>query len=111
MSAEWKQSARKAAKQLGLPVAAGAVAAGIGIVLSRRPDPRRAVPDLKSGAGDLVSDLRAKVEAVVGRSDGHDTAAEGPRPDSQDGETSKRNDLAERRRAREQRRKQRRSQS
>ena len=98
MNEDRKQAAQRVLKELGIPVAAGVVAAGAGIVWRHKPDLRGAAPDMKSGAGDLMDDLRGKVDAVVNKS--------GPVH-----ETSKRDALAERRRAREQRRNERRNQS
>ena len=105
MDEDRNQSAQKALKELGIPVVAGIVAAGAGIVWRRKPDLRGAVPGMKGGVGDLMDDLRGKVEAVVNKNDDSGTNAKPRR------ETSKRDQFAERRHAREQRRNERRNQS
>jgi hypothetical protein len=99
-----KQSAQKALKEFGIPVVAGVVAAGAGILWRRKPDLRGAVPDMKGGVGDLMDDLRGKVEAV-GNKSGTGTSTKPSR------EADKRDEFAERRKAREQRRNDRRNQS
>ena len=112
VNVERKQAAQKALRELGIPAVAGAVAAGAGIVLRRKPDARSLVPDVKGGVGDLVDDLRGKVQAVVHKAE--TIRSNGGR----DGESARsstpqdpRNELTERRRARERRRNERRSQS
>ena len=107
-----RKQAQKALRELGIPAVAGVVAAGAGIVLRRKPDARGVVPDVKGGVGDLVDDLRGKVEAVV-RKGGAIRGNAGRGGDSAGGETQQaaRDKLTERRRARERRRNERRSQS
>ena len=106
MNEDRRQAARQALKEFGIPAVAGVMAAGAGVVLSRKPDVRSVVPDVRSGVGDVMDDLRGKVKPVVRRSDGSAEKSDSPSP-----ETKKQDELAERRRAREQRRNQRRSQS
>jgi hypothetical protein len=101
-----RQAAQRALKEFGIPAVAGVVAAGAGVVLRHKPDVRSVVPDAKTGVRDVMDDLRGKVEAVVRRGD---ATVENSGPQSRD--TNKWDELAERRRAREQRRNQRRSQS
>jgi hypothetical protein len=100
-----KQAAQKALKEFGIPVVAGVVAVGAGILWRSKPDLRRAVPDMKGGVGDLMDDLRGKVEAVVNKDDDAGTSTKPRR------EPGKRDEVAERRHAREQRRNERRNQS
>jgi hypothetical protein len=95
-------------RELGLPAAAGVVAAGVGVVLTRKPKPRDLVPDVK-GVGDVMDDLRGKLESVVHRS--HTTKADTAGSHNRDTQQAERDRLAERRRAREQRRNERRSQT
>jgi hypothetical protein len=95
-------------RELGLPAAAGVVAAGVGVVLTRKPKVRDVVPDVK-GVGDVMDDLRGKLESVVRR--GGTTKADTDTSQDRDTQQSERDQLAERRRAREQRRNERRSQT
>jgi hypothetical protein len=51
-----------------LPAAASIAGAGIGLVLTRKPKLRERMPDLdRAGVGDLVHDLRGRVESVLGK--------------------------------------------
>ncbi|TML00888.1 MAG: hypothetical protein E6G36_13905 [Actinobacteria bacterium] len=93
-------------RKLLLPAAASLAGAGAGLALTRTEKLRDALPTLDDvGMGDLADDLRTKLNSVVGKVD---SMAGGARPSS--GSSSRPLDSAEleaRRRAREERRKQR----
>ena len=64
MSEDRKQSAQKALREFGIPVVAGVVAAGAGILWRSKPDLRRAVPNVKGGVGAYSNDLKMKLRGV-----------------------------------------------
>jgi hypothetical protein len=98
------QTTVKAALQkFGLPTVAGVVGTGVGLILTRKPNSGR--PGGDKGVGNLVDELRGKLESVIGKSDGSG-AQQTARRRTQHVSAKQ---LAERRRAREQRRTQRRS--
>lgn len=90
-------------REFGLPTAAGVVAAGAGLVLTRKRRPRDVVPDVK-GVGDLVDDLRGKLDSVIGKG-GSGRATEEP---GRNTDQFSSDEFAKRRRARAQRRNERR---
>ncbi len=57
---------RSAVRKFGLPTAAGALGAGAGLFLTRKRSLRDAVPSFgERGFGDLAEDLRDRVESVL----------------------------------------------
>ena len=94
---------KAALQKFGLPTAAGAVGTGIGLILTRKPNSRGSRRD--KGVGNLVDDLRGKLESVIGKND-DDGGGQSARRQTQNLSTK---ELTERRRARDQRRNQRRS--
>ena|SRR5437763_330311 len=104
--AENRTATVKALQKFGLPTAAGVVGTGVGLILTRKPNSNRGAADAK-GVGNLVDDLRAKLESIIGKNDdGGGSSRQSTRRRTQ---TLSAKELTERRRAREQRRNQRRS--
>jgi hypothetical protein len=99
---------REALQKFGLPTAAGVVGTGLGLILTRKQTSGRSGSD--KGGGNLVDDLRGKLESVVGKGDGGGSGGGGGQQSTRS-RTQQRSakELADRRRAREQRRNQRRS--
>ncbi len=55
-------------QKLVFPTAVSLAGAGAGLLLTKRPNIRAAMPDLKNvGVGDLADDLRAKLDTVLGK--------------------------------------------
>jgi hypothetical protein len=96
---------KQALRKFGLPTAAGIIGTGAGLILTRKPNSGRAVPDMK-GVGNLVDDLRGKLDAVIGKSDDGDKTRSSATSRTRQLSTKQ---LTQRRRAREQRRNKRRS--
>jgi hypothetical protein len=87
-------------RKMLLPTAAGVAGAGAGLALTSKRKLRDTMPDVNHlGVGDLVEDLRGKLDSVLGRTDSSGRFAS--RFDS--------DEFAQRRREREQRRTQRRA--
>ena len=89
-------------QKLGIPTAAGIVGTGVGLILTRKPNSNA------KGVGNLVDDLRGKLESVIGKNDG---GGGGRQSASGSTQNISPKELADRRRQREQRRNQRRSRS
>jgi hypothetical protein len=98
-----------ALRKLGIPVTAGAIAAGAGLILTRKKS-GHSLPGINDlGVGDLADDLRRKLDSVLNRTDQPKDQPKGERrsasPASRHVDLD---ELAQRRREREQRRSQRR---
>jgi hypothetical protein len=101
--------AKSALQKFGLPTAAGAIGAGAGLVLTRKPGTGgSSLPDMK-GDGDLFDDLRGKLESAIGRDDTNAGSSSEPVGGRGGGARRSLDEIASRRREREQRRKKRRS--
>jgi hypothetical protein len=98
-------TAKAALQKFGLPTAAGVIGTGVGLILTRKPSSNRQSSNSK-GVGNLVDDLRSKLESVIGKSDDGDDQQSTRQRGTQNLSAKQ---LADRRRQREQRRKQRRS--
>jgi hypothetical protein len=96
---------KAALRKFGIPTAAGVIGTGAGLILTRKPNAGRAVPDRK-GVGNLVDDLRGKLESVIGKNDNKQSNRQSTTSRSQQLSAK---ELTQRRRAREQRRNRRRS--
>ena len=94
-------------RKLVLPAAVSLAGAGMGLVLSSRSKLKESVPDMKDGVGDLTTDLRNKLDSVLGKDDSSQksTQSKGARS------TYSRSQLAARRRERQERRERRRTTS
>jgi hypothetical protein len=93
---------KEALGRFGLPTAAGVVGTGVGLILTRKPS-----TNSTGGIGNLVDDLRGKLESVIGRDD--DGSSKQQQPTRRQTQNLSAKQLTARRRAREQRRKQRRT--
>jgi hypothetical protein len=104
--------AKSALQKFGLPTAAGAIGAGAGLILTRKPSTgRSSLPDMK-GVGDLFEDLRSKLDTVIGRDGGNGSSSSAPgRGGGGQGRQLTPDQIASRRREREQRRNKRRGRS
>jgi hypothetical protein len=89
-------------QKLLFPTAVSLAGAGVGLLFTKRSEVRSAMPDLKDvGVGDLVDDLRAKLDTVLGK-DSSSTRETAPRASDRsrgnaDELRSRRQDRAERR--------------
>jgi hypothetical protein len=103
------QDIGREAKKLVLPAAASLAGAGAGLVLTRK-SVRNAMPDLGDrGIGDLVDDLRGKLDSVIGKGDSSSRRTQGS-GSSRQGRLDSR-ELRQRLDEREERRSRRRSRS
>ena len=102
-------TAKEALQRFGLPTAAGIIGAGAGLILTKKRDVGGSVSGIKNGVGDLVDDLRQKLESVTNRAG---AGSEGETKTGSGGSASiSPDELAERLRTRGERRQQRRSRS
>jgi hypothetical protein len=103
--------AKSAVQKFGLPTAAGAIGAGAGLILTRKPSTgRSSLPDMK-GVGDLFEDLRGKLDTVIGREGGNGSSSSASGRGGGQGRQLTPDQIASRRREREQRRNKRRGRS
>ena len=105
MDENQKTTVKAALQKFGLPTAAGVIGTGVGLIVTRKPSSKRHTSNSK-GVGNLVDDLRSKLDSVIGKNDDGDGQQSTSRRGTQSVSAKQ---LADRRRQREQRRKQRRS--
>ena len=98
-----RETLKAALQKFGLPTVAGVVGTGVGLILTRKAS---SGSGSDKGMGNLVDDLKGKLESVIGKSDGEGRG--GRESTGQQTQQRSAKELEERRRAREQRRKQRR---
>ena len=89
-------------QKLLFPAAVSLAGAGAGLLFTKRSEVRSAMPDLKDvGVGELMDDLRAKLDTVLGKDSSPTRAtaskAAGPSRGNADELRSRRQDRAERR--------------
>ncbi len=102
-----------ALRKLGIPVTAGAIAAGAGLILTRKKS-GHSLPGINDlGVGDLADDLRRKLDSVLNRTNQpKEQPKDQPKGERRSASPATRHvdldELAQRRREREQRRSQRR---
>ena len=94
-------------RQFVLPAAVSLAGAAVGLVLSNRSKLKESVPDVKDGVGDLTTDLRNKLDSVLGKND----SSQKPTQSNDTSGTYTPSQLAARRRERQERRDRRRTTS
>jgi hypothetical protein len=91
-----------ALRRLAVPAVAGVLAAAAGLFLTRREKAGRSMPNMPDlGIGDLADDLRRKLDAVLNKT--NPSGGDGP-SDSRPTRHIDPDELAQRRRERQQRR-------
>ena len=75
--AEDTENEQSGLRKLVLPAAVSIAGAGAGLVLSNKSKVKDSVPELKGGVGDLMTDLRSKLDSVLGKGNSSNGSSDG----------------------------------